>query len=120
MRVQNVVAEKLIGTAMQIVGARFRHHVYHRAGIAPILGIKRIGNHAELFNAIRRRLHRGQIREQIVAVASVDGIIVGAAPPTIHSHDAGLIRPVKQVVPDLRLDARLKLQQLKYVAFIQR
>src|SRR5262249_42895994 len=79
MRVQNVVAEKFIETAVNRVRAGLRNDVHDRTRVAAVLGIERVADDSEFLNGIGRRLDRGQIREEIVAVAAVHRIVVRSA-----------------------------------------
>ena len=80
---------------MQLIGAGFGDHVHHCAGIAAIFRIEGIGDDPELRDAVRRRLNRGQIGEQVVAIASVDRIVVGAPAAAVHGDHAGFVGTVK-------------------------
>ena len=63
---------------MNIVGSRFCDHIDYGAGVATIFGIERVGEHAELFNAVRRRLHGWKVDELVIGVAAVHAEVVGA------------------------------------------
>ena len=105
---------------MKRVRAGFGNHVHDGAGVPPVLRVERIGDDAKFFDRIRRRLDGRQIREEVVAVAAVHGIVVGAAAAAVDGDDAGFVGTIEGVVAELRLYARLKLQKLIYVALVQR
>ena len=117
--VQNVISEEFVKASVQIIGSRFGNHVDDGAGIAAVFRVKRIGDHFEFLNAIRRRFDRGQICKQVVSIAAVDGVIVGAPAAAIHGDDAGLVRAIKEIVSKLGLHAGLELEQLIDVALVQ-
>ena len=105
---------------MPIVSTGLSDYVYHRSGVSSVFGIEAISNYAKFFDAVRRRLYRRQIREQVVSVTTVHRIIIGAPSPAIHGDHASFIRAVEQIIPQLRLHAGLQLQQLVDVALVQR
>ncbi len=51
--IQDVIAQKLIDTAMKIVRSRFGNYVDHCPRIAPVFRVKGIGDYAKLFDAVR-------------------------------------------------------------------
>ncbi len=119
MSVQNVIAEEFVSAAVEIVCTRLGDDVDDGAGVAAVLGVKGIGDDAKFFNAIGRGLNRGEIGEEVVAVAAVYGVVVGAASSTVHSDNARFVRAIKEIVSDLGLNARLQLQELEDVARVQ-
>ncbi len=118
-RVQHGVPEELERATMKTVCAGLRDHVDDRTGIAAVLRVKRVRDHAKFFNRVGRRLNRGQVREQVVSVATVHRVIVGPAAAAIDGDHAGLVRTIESVVTELRLHAGLQLQQLICIAGIQ-
>src|SRR6266568_4767621 len=119
MRIQMVVAEKLVEAAVYLVRAGLGDHIDHGARVAAVFRVKRVGNNLELLDAVRRLFHGGQVGEEVVAVAAVYGIVVGAAAAAIDGDDAGFVRTIEEVVADLRLNSRLQLKQLIDVARVQ-
>src|SRR5260370_36615702 len=81
-----------------------------------MFGVVGIGDDAKLLDGIRRGLHGRQVSEEVVAVASVYGVIVGATPATVDSDDARFVRTIEKIVADLGLDAGLQLQELEAIA----
>src|SRR5260370_41487364 len=81
-----------------------------------MFGVVGIGDDAKLLDGIRRGLHGRQVSEEVVAVASVYGVIVGATPATVDSDDARFVRTIEKIVADLGLDAGLQLQELEDIA----
>ena len=79
---------------MKLVRARFCHNVHHCTGVAPILGIKRVGQHPKFLDAVRRRLDGGQIRELVVSVAAIHREVVVASAAPVYAHHAGPIASV--------------------------
>ncbi len=69
---------------------------------------------------IGRRLDRGQIGEEIVAVAAVHGIVVGAPAATVDGDDARFVGAVKRSLPSCDCTPGCKLQKLINVALVQR
>ena len=65
--------------AAQVVGARLRHSVDHRAGRPPELGVELVGDDLELLDRLDRRprLHPGALPDDVVVVvAAVDRVVV--------------------------------------------
>ena len=79
---------------MKLVRAGFCDNVYHCTGIAPILGIKRVGQHPKFLDAVRRRLDGGQIRELVVSVAAIHRKVVVASATSVYAHHAGPIASI--------------------------
>ena len=108
---------------MKVVGSGFRDHVHHRTRIPAILSVEGVGNDAELFNAVRRRLDGRKIHELVVGISAVHAEVIGAGTATVHRYRTCVLRSVEQTaiaVSKLRLHARLQLQELIGVARVQR
>src|SRR6266446_5803336 len=120
MRVQMVVAEKLVETAVQIVRAGLGDHIDHGAGVATVFCVEGVGDNLELLDAVRRWFHGRQVGEEIVAVAAVHGVVIGTPTSTVDGDDASSVRSVEQVVAQLGLHTRLQLQKLINVALVKR
>src|SRR5216683_8425777 len=52
LRVESLVAQKLVGGPMKAVRARFRNGVDDDSGVASIFGVERIGLHLEFLNHV--------------------------------------------------------------------
>ena len=105
-RIQHLVAEKFVHVAMKGIGPGLGHYIDHRAGVASVFRIERVGQHPELFDGIRAGLHRGKIGELVVGVAAVHAEVVGASAAAIHRNHAGVVAAVEEVGTGLRLHAR--------------
>ena len=101
---------------MKIVGAGFRDDIDHRSRVAAVFGVERVGENTELLNGVRRRLDRGAVGEDIVAVATVDRVIVRAAAASVDGNDARIVAPVEEIGAHLRLHAGLQLKEFISVA----
>src|SRR5256886_3556990 len=52
------------------------------SGIAAVFGVESIRDDAEFLNTVGRRLYYWEVGELVVAVSSIDAVIVGAAAAT--------------------------------------
>ena len=118
--VQALIAEELIQIPMHIVRSGLGYHVHHRAGVASVLRVERVGKHAELLDAVRGWLDGGQVGKLVVSVAAVHRKIVVAAAPAVYADHSRAIAPVNIVHAELRLHTRLQLQQLIGIPLRQR
>src|SRR5208283_1131342 len=119
--IENLVAEILVNIAVKRVGTGLGYDIDDGARVPSIFGIEGIGNDAEFRNRIGRRLHRRRVHKLIVGIATVDAEIVGPSAAAIHRHGTRRIAAVKCAAagPELRLHARLQLQELIRVARIE-
>src|SRR4029077_20381672 len=120
LRIQAIVAEKLVDVPVKGVSSRLGNYVDDSTGIPPILGVERVGENAEFLNGVRSRLHGGQVGELIVCIATVHTEVVGSSPASVHRDHTRTVTAVKQVRTRRRLDARLQREQLVGIAGIQR
>src|SRR5215469_2829132 len=97
---------------MHVICAALSHDIDHRARIAPVFGIESVRDYAELVDGIRRRLDRRKIDEYIVGASAVHLIIVCTTASAIDGDYPGIRAAGEEVRTQLRLDARLQLQQL--------
>ena len=95
--IQRLIAEKLIGAAVPIVGAGFGDNIDDGAGVAAVFGVKGVGENAKFSDAIGRWLNGRRVHEQVVAVAAVHAKVVGASTAAIDRNGARLIAAVKEV-----------------------
>src|SRR4029077_3651285 len=110
---------ELVKAAVKFIRARLRHHIDNRAGIAAVFCVEVVGDDAEFFDAVWRRLNGRSVYEQVVSIAPVDRVIVGSSTAAIYGDDSGLVRAEKEIVAKLRLYTWLQLQQLIDVALVQ-
>src|SRR5258708_37958190 len=98
MRVQDVVAEKLVEAAMYLVRAGLGDHIDHGARVAAVFRVKRVGNNLELLDAVRRWFHGGQVGEEVGAVAAVHGGGVRAPTAAVGGDGASSVWSIKRGV----------------------
>ena len=57
--IQRLIAEKLIGAAVPVVGAGFGDNIDDGAGVAAVFRVKGVGEHAKFRDAVGRGLNGG-------------------------------------------------------------
>src|ERR1039458_3912415 len=122
LRVEHFVAEILIHVAVPPVGARLGDDVDDSAGVASVLRVEGIADHAKFFDGVRRGLNGGQVDELVVGVAAVDTEIIGAITATVDGNGSGAVDAIKRSAAgaQLRLHSGLQLQELIAVAGVER
>ncbi len=84
LRIQNRIAEVLEEVAMKVVGSGFCDYVHDRTRIPAVFGVERIGNDAEFFDAIRRRLDGGKVHELVIGIAAVYAEVIRTGAAAVH------------------------------------
>ncbi len=76
-RIKGVIADELVGGAVELVRARLGDGIDNRARSSSVFGAVVVGEDAELFERVRVGNDRGSVELRIVVIASVKQIVVG-------------------------------------------
>src|SRR5215469_6372248 len=74
--IQYFVAIEFVKVTVNLIGTRLGHDIHNRARIAAILSVKAVGEDAKFLDAVGAGLDGGQVREQVISVATVDTEVV--------------------------------------------
>src|SRR5262249_20454512 len=80
------IAKKLIQVAVQGIRAGLGDDVDYGTGVASVLRVEGIGQHAKFGDAVWRRLHCWEIDKLIVSIATVHTEVVGSTASAIDRH----------------------------------
>ena len=124
-RIERRVAEELPPAPVQLVRAASVSDVHRRARRPTVLGALVVGDHPELTDRIRRRLHH-LIREALIAcpvrvvVDAVDQEIIERAAEPVHIERAFPRRPGRALVQGRLPDAGRQQRERRILAAVQR
>ena len=95
--VQDFITKIFVNVSVKLVGAGLGHNINDCAGIAAVFGVESIRDDAEFLNTVGRRLYYWEVGELVVAVSSIDAVIVGAAAATVDGNYSRFVTAIEQI-----------------------
>jgi len=122
LSVQNSIAEILIKIPVPLVGTRLRDDVDHRPGVAAVLCVESVADHAKFIDRVGRGLDGWEVHELVVGVTPVHTEIVCATTAAIDGDRSGIVAAIESATTgaELRLNSGLQLQELVGIASVER
>ena len=118
--VEDFIAEEFVEVAVNLIGSGFGDDVDDRARVAAVFRVEGIGEDTKFVDGIGRRLDGRGVHKDVVSIAAIHHVIVGAASAAVHGNDARIVTTVEKIGAELRLHARLQLEELVGIAGIER